>query len=627
MPKYFRNQEYNSLRKDCLKKGQLFEDVEFPANNKSLFYSKVDNDIEWMRPKELCKVPNLIVEGVSCDDLNPGELGNSWFVTACASLSLERKIWQKVIPNHKDQEWDDKNQYAGIFRFNFWRFGQWIEVVIDDRLPTRNGKLIFCHSKTRNEYWSALLEKAYAKLFGDYESLCQGFAVDALIDFTGGVAERLELDKYDLNDAPTKKRIFKKLVEAADNGALIVTKIDCAEEDWGTDLDQGLVKGFGYTMTAARIIDVKKSLQGAVGSTMLQMCRLFNPWDPREWKGAWSDESPEWKSINQSEWEKMGVKFQQEGEFWMSFDDFTKFFTQADIVHFVNTSFFTLKKSWSEAILHSQWTVSGRNGGGVYESGTFLSNPQYMFDVTGLNDRIMVSLEQHDVKGREAMLGKMNTIGFHIMKVEENRKYRVHIQGEKMFSSDYADLRSVFGTCKLNKGRYVIVPTTKESGEVGQFMLRLYTSSNAGARELTEECPSAGCPCMAKYKLVTTITVEKCEDLALPEGSKGSFDPFIVIRCEGEKVQSGWAKETCSPEFKISATFYRKKPDLPVVIEVLNHNRMIDDHVAEARCKEHGPENGNSKVLSLYGRKKESDVVKPGKMSVFVRSSRDLTYL
>ena len=42
---------------------------------------------------------------------------------------------------------------------------------------------------------------------------------------------------------------------------------------------------------------------------------------------------------------------------------------------------------------------------------------QYLFDITGLQDRIMVSLEQHDVKGREAMLGNMNNIGFHIMKV------------------------------------------------------------------------------------------------------------------------------------------------------------------------------------------------------------------
>ncbi|XP_070179125.1 calpain-5-like [Littorina saxatilis] len=329
----------------------------------------------------------------------------------------------------------------------------------------------------------------------------------------------------------------------------------------------------------------------------------------------------------------------------MRFEDFAKYFTHIDICHFVNTSFFSTKKSWSEAVWHSQWTVSGRNGGGNYESATFLSNPQYMFDVMGLEDRIMVSLEQHDVKGREAMLGQMNTIGFHIMRVEDNRKYRVHIPGEKVFTSDYADFRSIFGTVKLRKGRYVILPTTKDAGSTGQFMVRLYTGSSAGAsntgqfmvrlytgssagaRELKDEAPTVGCPCLPKYRCVTTIRIEKCEDLAPPPGHKGSFDPFVILRCEGEKVQSGYVSDSRCPVFDVAATFYRKKPDSPIVIEVWNHNRVLDDYVAEARCEEKGTEVGEQKVLVLYGRKKEAAIVMPGKMSVYVRTSNDLTLL
>lgn len=50
--KNFKNQDFKSLKSQCASNGQLFEDPEFPASDKSLYYSKQPSfKAEWKRPK------------------------------------------------------------------------------------------------------------------------------------------------------------------------------------------------------------------------------------------------------------------------------------------------------------------------------------------------------------------------------------------------------------------------------------------------------------------------------------------------------------------------------------------------------------------------------------------------
>ena len=58
-----------------------------------------------------------------------------------------------------------EDDHSGVFRFRFWRFGKWIEVLVDDFLPTFTNdndqvELLFTHSSSKREFWGSLLEKA-----------------------------------------------------------------------------------------------------------------------------------------------------------------------------------------------------------------------------------------------------------------------------------------------------------------------------------------------------------------------------------------------------------------------------------------------------------------------------------
>ena len=106
----------------------------------------------------------------------------------CALASLaERPLLVKnlFITEEKNEE--------GIYRVRFCKNGVWTDITVDDYFPCRPfGNPIFSRAHG-NEMWVLLLEKAYAKLHGNYYALRSGYANDGIIDLTGCPTSCLDL--------------------------------------------------------------------------------------------------------------------------------------------------------------------------------------------------------------------------------------------------------------------------------------------------------------------------------------------------------------------------------------------------------------------------------------------------
>ncbi|OXA50959.1 Calpain-A [Folsomia candida] len=288
-------QDYEQIRAQCLADGVLFEDPEFPAEESSVFFSSEGRrSFEWLRPHEICSdPPSFFVEGASRFDVKQGELGDCWLLAALANLTLNEHIFAQVVP--QDNSFDEG--YAGIFHFRFWQYGRWVDVVVDDRLPTKGGRLMFLHSEDNNEFWSALLEKAYAKLHGSYEALKGGTTCEALEDFTGGVTEM-----YDLKTAP--KNLLDMIQKAFERSSFLGCSIEPDPKITEAETSMGLIRGHAYSITDVKLLDIETPrVRGKV-----PLLRIKNPWgNEAEWKGGWGDGSKEWSYIDDETKEEIGL--------------------------------------------------------------------------------------------------------------------------------------------------------------------------------------------------------------------------------------------------------------------------------------------------------------------------------
>nr|XP_046258341.1 calpain-2 catalytic subunit-like [Scatophagus argus] len=488
----FSGQDYETLRKQCLESGRLFEDNCFPAERKSLGYNELGpyssktRGVVWKRPKELCSDPKFIDDGATRTDICQGALGDCWLLAAIASLTLDQRILARVVPHGQSFTED----YAGIFHFQFWQFGEWVDVVVDDRLPTRDGKLLFVHSAEGSEFWSALLEKAYAKVNGCYEALSGGNTIEGFEDFTGGIAEVYTLDKAPPN-------LFQIIQRALSLGSLMGCSIDITsayETEAVTSLK--LVKGHAYSVTGAEEVHYR--------GRPVQLVRMRNPWGQVEWTGPWSDGSNEWNYVNTEEKSKLN-HVAEDGEFWMSYSDFVKQFSRLEICNLTPD---TLTSDdighWNHHQFDGLWRVGSTAGGCRNYAATFSSNPQFVVRLEDMDDdpldgedgcTFLVGLMQKDGRQQKRLNRNLETIGFAIYEVPDELKGRsnVHLgpdvllrQRAVAMCSTFINTREVCGRFKLPPGEYAIVPSTFQPHKNGSFVLRVFSEKQAATSPLEE---------------------------------------------------------------------------------------------------------------------------------------------
>ncbi|XP_022594290.1 calpain-9-like [Seriola dumerili] len=452
----------------------LFVDYHFPLGE-----LEMHSGVTWKRPKELCPSPQFIINGATRLDVCQGKLNDCWLLSAIASLAVHRSLLSKVMP--LEQSFQDG--YNGSFTFRFWQYGQWEEVRIDDLLPTWNNKLIYLSSPDKQEFWSSLLEKAYAKLKGGYRALDMGFPHEAMVDMTGGVAEVLNVGSLS-RDLPAFLRYLLS------KGALI----NCANSKGSLEQRNalGIMFRHAYSLTA---VEKVKTTHGTV-----DLVRILNPWGNTEWEGPWSDlKGPEWRTVSTEEQRRLERVCREDGEFWMSVSDFRQQFEVMEVCHLTET----LREPgpgvlpWSYVMHHGNW-VPSVTAGGSPQGGWYWQNPQFYLVLSEVDSgradshktcSFVLALMQKHQRRRGIDLA----IALHIYQAHPTKKYLssedLRATPPVLCSPHYSSRREVVLRGSLKPGRYVIIPSTAERNQQGAFLLRVLTEQGNAATPAHKPSP------------------------------------------------------------------------------------------------------------------------------------------
>uniref|UniRef100_A0A673SVB7 Calpain-10 n=1 Tax=Suricata suricatta TaxID=37032 RepID=A0A673SVB7_SURSU len=492
---------------------ELFRDADFPASDSSLFSSfstplaQFREDITWRRPQELCAAPRLFADDPQEGQVKQGLLGDCWLLCACAALQKSQHLLEQVIPPGQPG-WRDP-AYRGSFTCRVWQFGRWVEVTIDDRLPCLAGRLCFSRCQREDVFWLPLLEKVYAKVYGSYECLWAGQVADALVDLTGGLAERWSLKDEartgGRQDGPggSEHRTCRRLLRLKDRCLISCSVLSPR----AGARESGEFHAF--------IVSDVRELRGRAGQGLL-LLRIRNPWGRRCWRGPWREGGEGWSLVDPAD-EAALLSQLREGEFWVEEAEFLQEFDEVT-VGFPVTEAGHLQSLYSEKELcHTQelpgaW-VKGQSAGGCRNNSGFPSNPKFWLRVSEPSEVYVAVLQRPRVCtagragrtrapvtgdrapwGPARLLSKdYQAVGLHIWKVEKRRVSLPRVLSSPPVAGTvcHAYAREVHLRCELSPGYYLAVPSTFLKDVPGHFLLRVFSSGRVSLSAVKTAAPSA----------------------------------------------------------------------------------------------------------------------------------------
>nr|CAJ2475114.1 unnamed protein product [Leishmania braziliensis] len=175
----------------------------------------------------------------------------------------------------------------GRYTFQFHRYGQWVKVEIDDRIPMVKDDTVFCRSPTHH-WWPLLLEKAYAKFYTLYENLAGCSLAEVFHDFSGRPivfipmeAEKAKVVNYDIKSV----QFWRDLNSELDQTALAALALGEQAEQYGLH-HEGSYAVLGF-------IEARNAIDLTPADVLVKM---YNPYEDSPYSGPMHKDDPSWMS-------------------------------------------------------------------------------------------------------------------------------------------------------------------------------------------------------------------------------------------------------------------------------------------------------------------------------------------